>query len=174
MVQTIKAVSDMKRLDNEESRRINYDADISELEKVYNRQFELIKKGNTDLVTLELVMLGRALDFVSFASKKLGVSLGTDEVSVKRFEEVLDAMQRGIVQDNFFSGEGGGISGCVSAYLGILIIARIGGKWEDTENGRSVNVNGRYAYVDEFIERRLLGLSELSAVDYFNSVSIVK
>lgn len=174
MQHTIKAVIGMKRLDNEESRRINYNADFSELERLYDRQFDLIKKGNTDLVTLELVMLGRALDFVCFASEKLGVKLGTDESSVNKFEEVLDAMQRGIVQDNFFSGEGGGIFSCVSAYFGILIIARTGGKWEDTENGRAVNVNGRYAYVDEFIERRLLGLSELSAADYFSSVCLVK
>ena len=164
----------MKRLDNEESRRINYEADISELERIYERHFEMIKQGNTDLVTLELVMLGRALDFVSFTSNKLGVNLGTDKGSVKKFEEVLDALQRGIVQDNFFEGEGGGIAGCISAYFGILIIACTGGTWEDTENGRAVNVNGRYAYVDEFIEKRLLGLSEVSAVDYFDSVSIVK
>lgn len=164
----------MKRLDNEEGRRINYDADISELERIYERHFELIKQGNTDLVTLELVMLGRALDFVSFTREKLGVKLGTDKGSVKKFEEVLDALQRGIVQENFFEGEGGGISSCISAYFGILIIARTGGVWEDTENGRAVNVNGRYAYVDEFIEKRLLGLSELSAVEYFNSVGIVK
>lgn len=164
----------MKRLDNEDSRRINYSADISELERFYERQFGMIKKGNTDLVTLELVMLGKALDFVHIAGKKLGIKLSTGESSVKEFEEVLDALCRGVVQDNFFSEDNGSIAGSVSAYLGVLIIANIGGSWEDTENGKAVNVNGRYAYVDEYVERRLLGLSELDAVTYYNSVSVAK
>ena len=42
----------MKRLDNEQSKTINYSGEIAELESVYERQFDLIKKGNTDLVTL--------------------------------------------------------------------------------------------------------------------------
>ena len=50
-----KAVVCMKRLDTEESRKIHYSADMQALEQYYDRQFELIKKGNTDLVTLELV-----------------------------------------------------------------------------------------------------------------------
>ncbi len=164
----------MKRLDNEQSKRINYSGEISELEHFYEHQFDLIKKGNTDLVTLELVMLGKALDFVQFTHKKLGISLDTGERSVAALEEVIDAFERGVVQDNFFSSENGSIAESVSAYLGILIIANIGGKWEDTEQGMAVNVNGRLAYVSEYVEKRLLGLSELDAVTYFNSVSVVR
>ena len=160
----------MKRLDNENSRRINYQADIPELEEFYERQFKMIKKGNTDLVTLELVMLGKALDFIQFVSKKLGVELNTDESSVKKLEEVIDALERGVVQDNFFAEDSGNIAGSMSAYLGILVIANIGGMWEDTESGTAVNVNGRYAFVYEFVERRLLGLSALDVTTYFDSV----
>ena len=164
----------MKRLDNEQSRSINYSGEIAELEDFYERQFDLIKKGNTDLVTLELVMLGKALDFVHFIHKKLGISLDTSKKSVAALEEVIDAFDRGVVQDNFFSQENGSIAESVSAYLGILIIANIGGKWEDTEQGTAVNVNGRLAFVSEYIEKRLLGLSQLDAVTYFNSVSIAR
>ena len=162
----------MKRLDNEESRRINYSGEIAELENYYQRQFDLIKKGNTDLVTLELVMLGKALDFVHYAKKKLGISLDTSNRSVSALEEVLDALERGVVQDSLFSAESGSIAESISAYLGILIIANIGGKWEDTEEGAAVNVNDRPAFVSEFIEKRLLGLSQLDVVTYFESVSL--
>lgn len=164
----------MKRLDNEQIRSINYSGEIAELEKFYDRQFDLIKKGNTDLVTLELVMLGKALDFVHLTHRKLGISLDTSEKSVASLEEVIDAFDRGVVQDNFFSAENGSIAESVSAYLGILIIANIGGKWEDTEQGAAVNVNGRLAFVSEYVEKRLLGLSQLDAVTYFNSVSLAR
>ena len=164
----------MKRLDNEQSRRINYSGEINELEALYERQFDLIKKGNTDLVTLELVMLGKALDFVHLAKKRLGISLDTSKRSAGALEEVIDAFERGVIQDNVFSAENGSIAESISAYLGILIIANTGGKWEDTENGKAVNVNGRLAYVSDYVEKRLLGLSQLSVVTYFESVSLAK
>ena len=83
-------------------------------------------------------------------------------------------LERGVGQGNLSASENGSIAESVSAYLGILIIANIGGKWEDTEQGMAVNVNGRLAYVSEYVEKRLLGLSELDAVTYFNSVSVVR
>ena len=160
----------MKRLEHEESRIINYQAEISELEKYYERQFEMIKKGNTDLVTFELVMLGKALDFIHLTKKRLGIELNLGEGSVSVLEEVIDAFERGVVQDSLFSEDRGSIAGAMSAYLGVLIIATIGGSWEDTESGAAVDVNGRSAYVDEFVERRLLGLSQLDVQTYYNSV----
>lgn len=164
----------MKRLDNEKNKTIDYSSGIAMLEEYYERQFELIKDGNTDLVTLELLMLGRALDFVSFTKKRLGIKLDTSERSVPLFEEVIDAVNRGVVQDELFSEDSGSIAKSMSAYLGLLILANIGGKWEDTENGVSVNVNGREAYVYEYIEKRLLGISETAAEDFFNSVKAVQ
>ena len=62
----------------------------------------------------------------------------------------------------------------MSAYLGVLIISTIGGGWEDTETGMSVNVNGRSANVDDYIERRLLGLSDLKVQTFYSSVKLVK
>lgn len=164
----------MKRLDNEKNKTIDYAAGTEALERYYDRHFEMIKKGNTDLVTLELLMLGRALDFIHFVNKRLGISLNTTEASVELFEEVIDAVNRGIVQDELFADGTGSIAKSMSAYLGLLILANIGGKWEDTENGVAVNVNGREAYVYAYIEKRLLGLSETSVTDYYQSVRIVK
>lgn len=160
----------MKRLDNEERKTIPYRAGVPALEDYYARQFDLIKKGNTDLVTLELVMLGRALDFVRFAKTRLGVELRTDEASVQALEEVLDALERGVVQDSLFPEGSGGPAAGAAAYLGVLMLANIGGRWDDTESGAAVNINGRPAYVGEYMERRLLGLSALSAVTYYQSV----
>ena len=163
----------MKRLDREDGKKIPYSASIAELESFYDRQFDLIKKGNTDLVTLELVMLGKALDFVHTARKRLGTELTTKESSVGELEEVVDACVRGVVQDNFFTDEYS-VASRMSAYLGLLIITNIGGTWEDTENGMAVNVNGRSAYVSEYIEKRLLGLSDLDVQTFYNSVRLAK
>ena len=62
----------------------------------------------------------------------------------------------------------------MSAYFGMLMIANIGGKWEDTENGAALNVNGRHAYIYDYIEKRLLGAVETDAVSYYNSVKTVR
>jgi|GEM_PF-4155407 len=163
----------MKRLDREDGKKIPYSEDISALERYYNRQFEMIKKGNTDLVTLELLMLGKALDFVHLVQKRLGVELGTGESSVTKLEEVTDALTRGVVQDNLFTDEYS-IAGSMSAYLGLLMIVNIGGSWEDTENGMAVVVNGREAFVGDYVERRLLGLSGLSVKSFYDSVALAK
>ena len=125
-------------------------------------------------MTLELLMLGRALDFIHFVNKRLGITLGTDEGSVELFEEVIDAVGRGIVQEELFADGAGSIAKSMSAYLGLLILANIGGEWTDTENGVAVDVNGREAFVYEYMEKRLLGLSETSVTDYYESVRIVK
>ncbi len=164
----------MKRLDNEKNKTIDYSSGLEQLEKYYDRQFELIKKGNTDLVTLELLMLGKGLDFIRYVHKRLGISLRLSESSVELFEEVTDAFTRGVVQDEFFADETGSIAGNMSAYFGMLIIANIGGNWEDTENGAALNVNGRHVYVYDYIEKRLLGAVETDAVSYYNSVKTVR
>lgn len=164
----------MKRLDNEKNKTIDYRSGLEQLEKYYDRQFEFIKKGNTDLVTLELLMLGRGLDFIRYVNKRLGISLNLSESSVELFEEVTDAFTRGVVQDEFFSGETGSIAGNMSAYFGMLMIANIGGEWEDTENGAALNINGRRVYVYYYIEKRLLGAVETDAVSYYNSIKTVR
>ncbi len=163
----------MKRLDNENNKRINYLSDISSIEKYYENQYELIKKGNTDLATLELVMLGNALDFTDYADKSLGIKLGFDEACVSYLDEVLDALNRGISQESLFE-NGNNLVTKASSYLGFLIIANIGGEWIDTESGAAVNVNGRTAYVYDFTVKRLQSGTELDAEEYYKSIKIVK
>lgn len=164
----------MKRLDNENSRTINYSANIVQLEEYYQKQYELIKNGNTDLATLELVMLGNTLDFIQLVKKSFGIKLDNNEKSVSELDEVLDALNRGIIQENLLDEKESGIAKKAGAYLGFLIISNIGGKWIDTENGIAVNVNGRTAYVCNFAEKRLQSGTELNTVKYYNSVKIVK
>ncbi len=160
----------MKRLETESSRRINYNSDIPTLEAYYKEQFELIKKGSADLATLELVMLGNALDFISFAKKSFGIILGSEEKYIILYDEIADALSRGIITDNIYDN----IAKTAGAYLGFLIIANIGGKWIDTESGPALEVRGREVYVADFAERRLLSGSDLNAVEYYNAIKALK
>ncbi len=164
----------MKRLDIESGKSINYSLDIPKLEKYYQKQYELIKNGNTDLATLELVMLGNALDFINYADKSFNIKLTADERSVSVFDEVMDALNRGISQENFLDPNGANIAIGASGYLGLVIISNIGGEWEDTENGVAVNVNGRNAYVYDFIVKRLQSGTDLDTKTYYKSVKILK
>ena len=92
----------MKRLDDQSGRLIDYSADISQLEAFYQKQYELIRSGNTDLATFELVMLGNTLDFIQMVRLSFGIELDGDEKSVDVFDEVLDAFKRGIANKNVF------------------------------------------------------------------------
>ncbi len=160
----------MKRLETESSRRINYNSDILALEKYYREQYELIKKGSDDLATLELVMLGNALDFISFAKKSFGITLGSEEKYISSYDEIADALSRGIITENIYDN----IAKTAGAYLGFLIIANIGGKWVDTESGPAVLVRGREVYVADFSEKRLMSGSRLNAVEYYNAIKVLK
>lgn len=163
----------MKRLDMESGRKFSYSSDIADLEKYYQQQYDLIKKGNMDLVNLELVMLGNALDFISFVKESFGMSLNAQEKSIFLYDEVMDALSRGIINANLFDKEIN-IAKKAGAYLGFIIIANVGGEWNDTENGAAVIISGREVYVMDFAQKRLAAGTELNAVDYFKTVKILK
>ncbi len=160
----------MKRLETESGRRINYNSGIPALEDYYYRQYELIKKGSDDLATLELVMLGSALDFISFAKKSFGITLGSEDKYITSYDEVLDALSRGIIKENVYDN----IAKNAGAYLGFLIIANIGGEWIDTESGPAVKILGREIYTADFAEKRLMSESGLNAAEYYNTVKALK
>lgn len=164
----------MKRLDSQSGRQINYSASIGQLEEFYQKQYELIKAGNTDLATLELVMLGNALDFIQIVKGSFNSVLDGNENSVKVLEEVLDAFKRGIAKKSIFDITQSSIAEKAAAYLGFLIIANIGGEWTDTQNGAAVSVKGRTAFVYEFIKQYLSENTETSAVQYYRDVKIIK
>ena len=163
----------MKRLDNESGKLFSYQSEISQLEEYYENQYEMIKNGNTDLATLELVMLGNALDFINFVHSSFGISLGNDEGSVTVYDEIMDALSRGIVNKNLFDKENN-IAKKAGAYLGFLIIANIGGKWADTDAGSAVVIDNREIYVLDFAEKRLISGNDLNAEDYFKKVKTLR
>ena len=163
----------MKRLDTESGKEFSYYSDIPTLERYYQKQYDLIKKGNTDLVSLELVMLGNALDFISFVKDSFGISLNAQEKSIFMYDEVMDALSRGIINANLFDKDNN-IAKKAGAYLGFIIIANVGGKWNDTENGEAVIISGREVYVMDFAQKRLSPETELNAADYFKAVKTLK
>ena len=164
----------MKRLDNQSGRAIDYSADIVQLEDFYQKQYELIKAGNTDLATFELVMLGNALDFIQMVRVSFSVELDGQEKSINAFEEVLDAFKRGIANKNVFDIAESKIAEKAASYFGFLIIANSGGEWLDTPDGAVVSIQGRDAYVYAFIRQYLSGNADISAVQYYRNTKLIK
>lgn len=163
----------MKRLERECGRGFSYNSDISVLEQYYQRQYDLIKKGDTDLVTFELVMLGNALDFIHFVKSSFGIKIDNNEKSIEMYDEVMDALSRGILNKNLFD-KNNNIAKKSGAYLGFLIIANIGGEWMDTSEGEAVIIDGREIYVCDFAANRLMSGSELNAEDYYKKVRTLR
>lgn len=164
----------MKRLYNGSEKDFSYNDSIENLEEYYENQYKLIMSGNTDLASLKLVMLGNALDFIHFIQRSFGIKLDSSERSVDELEEVMDALNRGIVQENLFSRNDGDLAKKAGAYLGFLIIANIGGSWVDTENSMAVELQGREVYVCDFIKQRLVSGTELNVSEYYRSVRLLK
>ena len=164
----------MKRLDTQSGKVIDYSASVAQLEEFYQKQYELIKAGNTDLATFELVMLGNALDFIQMVKISFGVDLDAEEKSVHAFEEVLDAFKRGIANKNVFDIAESRIAEEAASYFGFLIIANSGGEWLDTDEGAVVSVKGRDAYVYAFIKQYLSGNADISAIQYYKNTKLIK
>ena len=163
----------VKRLERECGRGFSYNSDISVLEQYYQKQYDLIRNGNTDLVTFELVMLGNALDFIALIKKTMGINLDSKENSIEIYDEVMDALSRGIINRNLFDREND-ISKKAGAYLGFIIIANIGGEWIDTPDGEAVIIDGRDIYVCDFARNRLMSGSELDAAEYYKKVRTLR
>ena len=163
----------MKRLETECGRGFSYTSDIHVLEHYYQQQYKLIKNGNTDLVTFELVMLGNALDFIDLVKRTIGIPLDSRESCIEMYDEVMDALSRGIINRNLFD-RNNDISKKAGAYLGFLIIANVGGEWIDTAEGEAVIIDGREAYVCDFARNRLMSGSELNAADYYKKVKMIR
>ena len=164
----------MKRLDTQSGKAVDYSADVAQLEDFYQKQYELIKAGNTDLATFELVMLGNALDFIQMVRVSFGVELDGQEKSINAFEEVLDAFKRGIANKNVFDIAESKIAEKAASYFGFLIIANSGGEWLDTPDGAVVSIQGRDAYVYAFIRQYLSGNADISAVQYYRNTKLIK
>ncbi len=165
----MKGVMCMKRLETESGGNFSYSSDIAALEEHYKKQSELVRKGNAELATLELMMLGCALDFINYVHGAFGIELDGSEKSVAAFEEVADGLSRGAAGTGLFDKENS-IARKAGAYFGFLIIANIGGSWIDTENGIAVLVEGREVYVLDFAEKRLESGSGLDAKEYYRTV----
>ncbi len=163
----------MKRLERECGRGFSYNSDIPVLENYYQKQYNLIRGGDTELVTYELVMLGNALDFIDFVKRSFGINLDSKEKSVELYEEVMDALSRGIIKENLFD-KNHDIAKKSGAYLGFLIIAGVGGEWMDTSDGGAVLIDGREIYVCDFAINRLMSGSELNAVDYYKKIKTLR
>ena len=163
----------MKRLERECGRGFSYNSEIPVLEHYYQEQYNLIRKGDTELVTYELVMLGNALDFIDFVKRSFGMTLDGKERSVELYEEVMDALSRGIINENLFDKKHNSAKKA-GAYLGFLIIAAIGGEWIDTSSDGAIIIDGREVYVCDFAANRLMTGSELNAVDYYKKVRTLR
>ena len=164
----------MKRLETNSGQTVNYSADVALLEDFYQKQYELIKAGNTDLATFELVMLGNALDFIQMVRFSFGIELNGNEKSAGAFEEVLNAFKRGIADKNVFDIAESKIAEKAASYFGFLIIANSGGEWLDTPDGAVVSIEGRHAYVYAFVRQYLSGNTDISAVQYYKNTKLIK
>lgn len=87
--------------------QIDYTLSEKELEKYFDSQMTLARNGQEELSTVELMMLGYALDFISFAKNAAHVDIHFDEESLERFDTVLEVVhvlmqKEGLPENQFY------------------------------------------------------------------------
>ena len=150
--------------------QIDYSLSREELADYCDQQMELVKSGQKELATIELMMLGYALDFIDFAHNAVQVDIDFDEENLELFDEILEALHEvsaggGLTQENFND-----IVKKATAFFGVFILKNIGGNWVQTNIGMAINLNETNAFVYNRIARRIINGKEDEVVSFYQVV----
>lgn len=86
--------------------QIDYSLSEEELDAYCDRQMELMRNGQDELATIELMMLGYALDFIDFVKNEVQTDISFAEENLGLFDAVLETLHElvaegGLTQDDF-------------------------------------------------------------------------
>ena len=151
--------------------QIDYSLSREELADYCDRQMELINNGQEELATVELMMLGYALDFISFARNFVQEDIDFAEENLERFDAILETLHEllaggGLTQDNFND-----IVKKATGFFGVLILKNLGGNWVQTNVGMAINFNETNAFVYNRIARRIYNGKEDEVISFYHVIT---
>lgn len=154
--------------------RIDYTLSRQELEDYFDKQMELIKSGQDKQATIELMMLGYALDFIYFAKNVANVELGLGEEDIEMFDRILGAIHKLVKQGKLEQENFNDLAKKATAFFGVLILKNLGGNWAQSNVGMVINLCGANAFVYSRVARRILNGEEDEVVSFYQAVKAMK
>ena len=139
----------------------DYSLPPAELDKLLSSRMKFKKSvyglRNDDVLYLEYVMLGYALDFIDFVGNNFNIEINFDEENLAQYCGIMSALQRSFAEEppsaDFFDSLLKGATG----FFGIMVIKNLGGNWAPSNIGMAVIHNGTSAFVMNRVGRYLQG-----------------
>lgn len=150
--------------------QIDYSLSDQELADYFDRQMELVRNGQKELATVELMMLGYALDFIYFAKKAVHVDINFDEENLELFDAILEAVHELMVKGGLSENHFYDIVKNATSFFGVFILKNIGGSWVQTNIGTAVQVNETNAFIYNRIARRIQNGKEDDMISFYRTL----
>lgn len=151
---------------------IDYSKSDEELLDYYNDMEKLIKQGNEDSATIELMMLGYGLDFIDFVKEIFDKEIKFSEDYLEDFELILRKIH-GLALSGAFKNNSEDFENILkqaTGYFGIIIIKKYHGDWVSSNLGMSIKINETTAFVYNRIGRKIANGEEDSIVDFYKAL----
>ena len=149
---------------------VDYTLSDNELSEYFDEQYRLIDEGKRQPATMELAMLGYALDFLDFAEKSANKKIDFTEGSLGVFDGILEALYK-MFQQNAPSNEVFvDMVKRATGYFGVMILKNIGGNWVQSNLGMGISIKGTNAFIYNKIARRLTEGRKDEVISFYNAL----
>lgn len=154
--------------------RIDYTLSEQELEAYFDKQMELVKNGQEELATFELMMLGYAIDFIYFAKNAASAEIEFGEENLNKFDMILGAIHKLVAAGKLEQENFNDLAKKAAAFFGVMILKNIGGNWAQSNAGMVINLCGTNAFVYNRVARRMYNGEEDEVVSFYQAIKAVK
>lgn len=150
--------------------QIDYSLSEKELGKYFDSQMALVRNGQEELSTVELMMLGYALDFISFAKNAAHVDINFGEESLERFDAVLEAVHVPMLKGELPGNQFYDIVKSATGFFGVFLFKNIGGSWVQTNIGPAVRLKETNAFIYNRVVRRIQNGKKDDIISFYNTL----
>ncbi|MBN1058844.1 hypothetical protein [Clostridium botulinum] len=146
---------------------VDYSKSIEELTMYYDEQLELIKQERNELATLELMMLGYAIDFIEWIKEVFKIELTLGEESLSEFDRILEDVHQMYMKNGLREEVLNDLLKKCSGYFGLVILSNYKGNWVDSNLGPAIQINGVNAFVYNCIKRRIQNNEDSDIIAFY-------
>ncbi|NFH81644.1 hypothetical protein FDA09_15395 [Clostridium botulinum] len=146
---------------------VDYSKSIEELTMYYDEQLELIKQERNELSTLELMMLGYAIDFIEWIKEVFKIELTLGEESLSEFDRILEDVHQMYMKNGLREEVLNDLLKKCSGYFGLVILSNYKGNWVDSNLGPVIQINGVNAFVYNCIKRRIQSNEDSDIIAFY-------
>lgn len=153
---------------------IDYSKTIDELISYFDGEVEKINSGEIEQASMELVMLGYAIDFLFFAKEATDLVLDFEEAVIPTFDAILEAIHKNFCKQPPTEEDFNDILKQATGFLCVVMWKNLGCGYVSSNLGIGVNINDTNAFVMNRVGRRLQNGSEDDIISFYDYVKSLK